>query len=282
VRRPAGWAAVGVLALLLSGCGTGAGSGAAAGAADAAGTSTGNGQVRVAAAADLQFALAEVVELVAQDHPHLEVEVTYGSSGQFVQQIVNGAPYDLYLSADQSYPEDLVARGMAPADDLFGYAVGRLVLWVPEGSPLDPSAGLAMLAQDRVRTVAVANPEHAPYGRAALAALQTAGVVEQVRPKLVLGENIAQAAEFVRSGNAQAGIVAMSLVLSDPLREEGEWVEVPLDSFPRLQQGGVVLGSAQDPQAARAVRDVLLGEQGRAVLARYGFVLDDDTAAWTG
>lgn len=230
--------------------------------------------VQVAAAADLQFALPEILELVAATHPEITVEVTYGSSGQFVQQIANGAPFDMYLSADLSYPRELVELGLAQQDDVFAYAVGRLVLWAPEGSPVDVSAGLSVLTDDAIRTVAVANPEHAPYGRAALAALESAGVAELVQPKLVLGENVAQAAEFVRSGNAQVGIVAMSLVLADPLRDQGQWVEVPLESFPRLEQGGVVLASAQDPDAARALRGVLLSDPGRDVLARYGFILD--------
>jgi molybdate transport system substrate-binding protein len=227
--------------------------------------------VRVAAASDLRFALDEVVRLVEEQHPRIDVDVAYGSSGTFLQQIVNGAPFDLYLSADVQYPRQLVDQGLADRADLFRYAMGRLVVWVPEGSPVDPAPGLSALVDERVRRVAVANPEHAPYGRAAVAALRSAGVDDVVTPKLVLGENVAQAAEFVQSGNADAGVVALSLVLSDPLREVGRWSEVPLDAFPRLEQGGVVLGRAAEPAAARAVRDVLLGPRGRAVLDRYGF-----------
>lgn len=229
--------------------------------------------VRVAAAADLKFALEEIADLVAAQHPTIRMDATLGSSGTFVQQIANGAPFDLYLSADLAYPRQLVGQGLAAADDVFRYAVGRLVLWVPEGSPVDPAPGLTVLTDPGVRTVAIANPEHAPYGRAAVAAMRSAGVDDDVAPKLVLGENVAQAAEFVRSGNAQAGVVAMSLVLADPLREEGRWVEVPLDSFPRLDQGGVVLAGSVDAEAARAVRDTLLNPEGTDVLRRYGFFL---------
>lgn len=230
--------------------------------------------VRVAAASDLKFALDELVDTtLAEQHPGIRVEATYGSSGVFVQQISNGAPFDLYLSADLSLAEGLVADGLAEQQDVFAYAVGRLVVWTPEGSAVDPSPGLPVLLDPAVRTVAIANPEHAPYGRAAVAALETAGLTEQVRPKLVLGENIAQAAEFVSSGGADAGVVAMSLVLSDPLREQGRWQEVPLEDYPRLDQGGVVLAGASDPDAARAVRDVLLGPEGTALLERYGFYL---------
>jgi molybdate transport system substrate-binding protein len=227
--------------------------------------------VRVAAAADLKFALEEVGDVLAAQRPDVELAVTYGSSGTFLQQIGNGAPFDLYLSADLAYPQQLVADGLADEADLFSYAVGRLVLWTLDDARVDLDAGLAALADPRVRQVAVANPEHAPYGRAAVAALATAGVVDAVRPKPVLGENVAQAAEFVQNGGADAGVVALSLVLSDPLRDVGRWVEVPLDAFPRLEQGGVVLAGDRDVDAARAVRDALLSAEGREVLARYGF-----------
>lgn len=248
--------------LLLAGCGGG----------PAAGERT---VVRVAAAADLTFALAELEEVLAEQHPEIELAVTYGSSGTFLQQIGNGAPFDLYLSADLAYPRRLVEEGLADADDVFPYAVGRLVLWSLDDTRFDVDTGLAGLADDRVRQVAVANPEHAPYGQAALAALASAGVADAVAPKLVLGENVAQAAEFVQNGGADAGVVALSLVLSDPLRDVGRWVEVPVDSFPRLEQGGVVLARAEDPAAARSVRDTLLSAQGRAVLERYGFALPE-------
>lgn len=231
--------------------------------------------VRVAAAADLAYALDEIADLAATEVPPITLQIAYGSSGMFVQQIVNGAPFDLYLSADVAYPHLLVDEGLATADDVFPYAVGRLVLWLPEGSPVDPSDGLQALLDPRVRKVAIANPEHAPYGRAAVAALRTAGVYDAVQDKLVLGENVAQAAEFVRAGSAQAGVVAMSLVRSDPLREVGLWVEVPPESFPRLDQGGVVLASAHDPDAARAARDVILGPAGTAILEAYGFILPE-------
>jgi molybdate transport system substrate-binding protein len=227
--------------------------------------------VRVAAAADLKFALDEVVEVVEAEHPGIGVAPVYGSSGTFLQQIENGAPFDLYLSADLSYPRALVESGKAVEEDLFRYAVGRLVLWVPDGSPVDPEDGLRVLADPSLRRVSIANPEHAPYGEAAVAAMRTEEVYDEVRPKLVLGENVAQAAEFVQSGNADAGIVALSLVLADPVRDLGRWHEIPLELYPRLDQGGVVLAGARDVDAARTVRDVLLGEAGVEILARYGF-----------
>ncbi len=245
-----------------------------AGAGCADGTS-GAGQqvptVRVAAAADLKFALDEVADALAAAHPPVRVETTYGSSGTFYQQIRNGAPFDVYLSADMSYPEGLVEAGLAPPDDLFDYAVGRLVVWAPDGSPADPSAGLAGLTDQAVARVAIANPEHAPYGQAAVAAMTSAGVYEAVRDKLVLGENVAQAGEFAASGNAPVAVIALSLVLSTPLEQTGDFTEVPLDSFPRLDQGGVVLAGAADREAAERLREFLISPDGAAILETYGF-----------
>jgi molybdate transport system substrate-binding protein len=238
-----------------------------------AGPGDGQATVRVAAAADLKFALDEVVELVESAHPGIVVDPVYGSSGTFLQQIENGAPFDLYLSADLSYPRALVESGKADEEDLFPYAVGRLVLWVPDRSPVDPEDGLGVLTDPRLRRVSIANPEHAPYGEAAVAAMTSEQVYDEVRPKLVLGENVAQAAEFVQSGNADAGIVALSLVLADPVREVGRWDVLPLQLYPRLDQGGVVLAGASDLDAARTVRDVLLSEAGAQILDRYGFSL---------
>lgn len=248
-------AAVAVLAAV--GCAPATGGGAAA-----------TRPVHVAAAADLKFALDEAVE-VFEAEQEVPVTVSYGSSGAFVQQIANGAPVDLYLSADVSYAYELVEAGHAEEDDVFAYAVGGLVVWAPEDSPADPGRGLAGLAEEEVRTVAVANPEHAPYGRAAVAALESAGVHEQVADKLVLGENIAQAAEFVQSGNADAGIVALSLALSPGMRDRGAYTEVPQHYFPRLDQGGAVLADA--PEAAHDLAAFLTSPAGQEILASYGF-----------
>jgi molybdate transport system substrate-binding protein len=253
--------------LLLSGaCATQPG-----GASQTAGVTQQPATVRVAAASDLRFAMAEIEELLAQSDAAMRVDVTYGSSGTFYQQLLNGAPFDLYLSADLSYPQDLVDTGLADDHDLFEYGVGRLVVWAPASSPVDPTVGLSALTSEEVRHVAIANPEHAPYGTAAVAAMKSAGVFEAVAGKLVLGENVSQAAEFVQSGAAEIGLIALSLALSPQMTDAGSWVEVPLDTYPLLRQGGVVLDSAQDPAAARTVRDVIVSEEGRAVLARYGF-----------
>ena len=228
-------------------------------------------EVRVAAAADLQFALDAVFEAASASTPGLRAVVTYGSSGSFYAQIENGAPFDLFLSADADYPRRLAARGLADGD-LFLYAVGRLALWVPSASRLDVRAlGVRALLDPSVRKVAIANPRHAPYGRAAVSAMKGLGVYGSVSGKLVLGENVAQAAQFVQGGAADAGIVALSLALSSRMRDAGRFVEIPLWSFPRMDQGGVVLRGARDLAAARALRDALLGPRGREILEKHGF-----------
>ena len=152
------------------------------------------------------------------------MEIAYGSSGNFFAQIGNRAPFDVFLSADVEYPRRLVSAGIGPANSVFTYAVGRLVVWVPAGSPLDPATALR---DPRVKHVAIANPQHAPYGRAAQAALRSLGLYQSVEPKLVLGENIAQTLQFVESGAADAGIVALSLALAPPVRARGRYWEIP-------------------------------------------------------
>lgn len=258
-------------ALVLAGCG---GGGAPVDAAPAAGgTAAAPAVVRIAAASDLKFALDEVAAAFEAANPNVDVQPTYGSSGQFRQQIPEGAPFDLYLSADIKLARELVDEGLAAPEDVFEYAVGRLVVWAPNDSAVDPTTGLQSLLDPAAARVSIANPKHAPYGRAAVAAMTSAGVYEQVQPRLVLGENIAQAAEFVASGNADVGVIALSLALAPQLSDAGRYTEVPLESFPRLDQGGVVLAAAQDIDAARAVRDYLIGAQGVDILKRFGFYL---------
>ena len=227
----------------------------------------------MAAAADLEFALEALFAATAGSMPGVRPSVTYGSSGSFFAQIENGAPYDLYLSADAEYPRRLAAKGLALGEP-FLYAVGRLALWVPASSRLDLGGlGLRALLDPSVRKVAIANPRHAPYGRAAEAAMRSLGVYGGVQGKLVLGENVAQAAQFVQSGAADAGVVALSLALAPRMRAAGRYVEVPLESYPRMDQGGIVLRGTRNAAAARALRDALVGPRGREVLREYGFSL---------
>lgn len=230
-------------------------------------------EVRVAAAADLKFALDAVFAASAVSARGIRPSVTYGSSGSFYAQLENGAPYDLFLSADAEYPRRLAARGLGDGEP-FLYALGRIALWVPASSKLDiEGLGLRTLVDPSVRKIAIANPRHAPYGRAAEAAMKARGVWEGVKGKLVLGENVAQAAQFVQSGVADAGVFALSLALAPRMRPAGRTVEIPLGSHSRLEQAGLVLKRARDPAAARALRDALLGAQGREALGKSGFFL---------
>lgn len=221
----------------------------------------------IAAAADLQFALEDVARGFRAAHPGLEVKIAYGSSGNFFAQIQNQAPFDLFLSADAGYPRKLVEQGTGVRDPVFIYAAGRLAVWVPARSSLDPKTALESPA---LRRLAIANPEHAPYGRAAVAALRSLGVYDRVRPKLAFGENIAQTLEFAQSGAADAGVVALSLALAPAVRGQGRYWEIPPEAYPRLEQGGVILKDSPD---ARAFRDWMTATTGARVLEQYGFSL---------
>ena len=228
--------------------------------------------VRVAAAANLKFALDEVAARLARRQPSIRVETTYGSSGSMHAQLRQRAPYDVYLAADVEYPRDLVSRGIGSDGDLFTYAVGRIVLWAPNRSTLAVERdGLSALVG--AARIAIANPRHAPYGRAAEAALRNAGVWSSVSRKLALGENVAQAAQFVQSGAADAGIIAKSLAVAPAMRAAGRFWEIPENAYPRLAQGGLVLPWAVWREGAVRFRDYLLSDEGRQLLASHGFGL---------
>lgn len=241
-----------------------------AGCGGATAANRGEPALRVAAAADLRYAMKDLVDAFEAAHPGADVEVSFGSSGTLFAQLESRAPFDLYLSADVSYPERLRDDGLVAPDGVFTYAIGRIVVWVRNDSPVDVAGlGMGALVLPSVRKVAIANPEHAPYGRAAVAAMRAAGVYEQVRARLVLGENVAQAAQFVQSGAADVGIVALSLALAPGAG--GRWWEIPAELHLPIRQGGAILRWAQDPAAARAFAALLGSPTGREILARYGF-----------
>jgi molybdate transport system substrate-binding protein len=233
-------------------------------------------EIRIAAAADLKFAMGELTESF-EKRTATKASVTYGSSGNFFSQLQNGAPFDLFFSADIDYPKKLEASGLAEPGTLHPYAVGRIVIWMPAESKVDlPKLGWNALLDASVQRIAIANPEHAPYGRAAVAAMQKAGVYEQLKSKLVYGENITQAAQFVQSGNAQAGIIAMSLAVSPGMKNGKSW-EIPADMHPAIEQGAIILKSARNKAAAQAFLDFVKSAEGIAVLAKYGFALPEHT-----
>lgn len=233
-------------------------------------------EVWVAAASDLNFALREIASEFERQTGH-QVKLSTGSSGNFYAQILNGAPFDLFLSADREYARQLDQAGRAEAGTLRPYATGRIVLWVRRGSPIDVAAlGMRAALHSSVRKIAIANPKHAPYGRASVAALRHFNLYERVKTRLVLGENAAQAAQFVQSGGAEIGILALSLALSPPMRQAGRYWEIPQDSYPRLEQGMVILKTARSrahSEAVRALYDWIQGDAGRRILNRHGFIL---------
>src|SRR6202022_39079 len=210
----------------------------------------------VAAASDLQTALPAIVSQFERDTGQ-HVRLTFGSSGNFYAEIGNGAPFDVFLSADIDYPRRLEASGQAERGSLYEYATGRLVLWTRNDSGIDGRRALTVLADGRVRRIAIANPEHAPYGRAAVAALRHERLYEQVQGKFVMGENISQAAQFAQSGSADVGVVALSLALSPTLKSSGTYVEIPESWYPPIEQAAVVLASSRQKPRARQFVDYL-------------------------
>ena len=229
-------------------------------------------RIAVAAASDLRFAMNELVEDFHQARPDVEVKVSYGSSGNFFAQLHNRAPFDIYFSADVSYPRRLQESGLIQEGSLFVYAVGHIVVWTLQSSGLDvENRGIQVLEDPGIRHIAIANPKHAPYGQAAEAALRSLGLYEKVQEKLVFGENVAQALQFVQSRAADAGIVALALAVAPEVRDTGKYCQVPLEAYPRMEQGGAILARAVNPGGAKEFRDFVLSPRGKDILRRYGF-----------
>lgn len=229
-------------------------------------------EITVAAAADLQFAMQDIAARF-QKESGKSVKVIYGSSGNFFQQIQNGAPFDVFFSANLDYAKKLDAAGLAEPGTLYEYSTGKIVLWVPNESKADLSRGLSVLLDPAIRKVAIANPEHAPYGQAAVAALRKENLHDQVSPKFVLGENISQAASFVASGAADAGIVALSLALSANMKDKGRYVEVPAADYAPIEQACVILKSSQNKEIARQFLSFMRIPAIAALLKTYGFTV---------
>jgi molybdate transport system substrate-binding protein len=235
-------------------------------------------QINVAAAADLSSALPEIVSQYKSQMGQ-EVKVSFGSSGNLTNQIKNGAPFDIFFSADEEYPRQLISDGLAEKDTLYRYALGRLVLWVPNEIRLDlDKLGPHALLDPSIKKIAIANPQHAPYGRAAEAALKYFALYDQISSKLVLGENVSQTAQFVESGNAQAGLIALSHALSPAMKGKGHYWTVPLDAYPALNQAVVVLSKSKQIDAAKKFLDFVRGPESSALLKSYGFSLPTESA----
>lgn len=227
-------------------------------------------KITIAAAADLKFAMDEIVTAFKLTHRADQVEVIYGSSGKFRTQIQQGAPYDLYFSADIGYAQHLVDAGFA-ASGVKPYALGRIVLW-SESLDADKMT-LGSLTDAGITRIAIANPKHAPYGKRAEEALRAANMWDKVEPKLVYGENIAHTAQIVQTGNAQVGIIALSLAVNPELAGKGGYWLIPDKLHEPLEQGFIITRRAEDNALAKKFADYMGGQEARAVMTRYGFVL---------
>jgi len=228
--------------------------------------------ITVAAASDLKFAFEEITSDFKKLHPEIQIQTTFGSSGNFFAQLSNKAPFDIFFSADIGYPEKLIEQGDGLKETLFSYAVGHLGIWVRNDSSLDlDKNGIAVLSDAKVKKIAIANPRFAPYGRAAEAALKHFEIYESIQDKIVLGENISQTAQFVESGAADVGVISASLATVSPLRDKGRFWQLPTDSYPKLVQGGVILSWVKDRKVCDQLRHFVTSEAGQAILRKYGF-----------
>lgn len=227
-------------------------------------------QVTVAAAADLNAALTELAASYEKSGGGA-VRLSFGSSGNLFHQIQNGAPFDVFFSADLDYPNRLIEAGLAEKSSFYRYAVGQLVLWVPASSPLDVEhRGMDSLLDPSVKKISLANPEHAPYGRAAVAALRHFGVYEKVSDRFVLGENVSQAAQFVESGNAQLGLISLTAASTEHFKEIGTYVLVPTTQYPEILQYAVIMKNSDRKADAHVFLDWLLSSPVQGSLSKLG------------
>ena len=228
-------------------------------------------KITVAAAADLKFALDEVVTVFKKSNPTEEVEVIYGSSGKAHTQIQQGAPYDLYFSADVAFPQELIKGGFAASTEVIPYALGRIVLW--SSSRDATKMTLASLTDPKITHVAIANPKHAPYGKRAEEALRASKLWEKIEPKLIYGENITQTAQFVQTGNAEVGILALSIAVAPELSSKGGFSLISDDLHEPLNQGFIILKRAENNKLAKQFANYMGSKDTRTIMTRYGFVL---------
>jgi molybdate transport system substrate-binding protein len=232
-------------------------------------------EIVVAAAADLSSVFPEVSARFEKETGR-KVKTSFGSSGQIMLQIENGAPIDVFFSADVQYPRRLETEGLTQPGTIYKYAIGKLVLYVPNNSPLNLSLGLRALLSPEAKRIAIANPQHAPYGRAAVEAFKKEGLYEELRSRFVMGENISQTAQYVQSGAADAGILALSLVVSPQMKSAGRYVEIPASDYAPLEQAAVVLKSSKDKVGAALFLNFIRRPEIVRLLAQYGFTMPGD------
>lgn len=233
-------------------------------------------EITVAAAADLQSAMQDVAARFERETGK-KVKVIFGSSGNFFQQIQNGSPFDMFFSANLDYPRKLEAAGLIENGSYYQYAKGKIVVWVPKDSKINLNSGLKALIDPNVKKIAIANPLHAPYGQAAVSAMQKEGIYDRAKDKFVLGENISQTASFIVSGSADIGVVALSLALSPNMKDKGRYKEIPAEEYPPIDQACVILRSSKNKEIAQQflpyVKSAAIGD----LLAGYGFDVSSRT-----
>ena len=227
-----------------------------------------SGTLKIAAAADLQPVLPALIDQF-EKQTHKKVDASYASSATLATQILNGGPFGLFLAADLSFPQKVIAAGLGDSPEPVPYARGTLVLWARNNSPIQPLS-MDSLRSPSLKTVAVANPEHAPYGRAAKAAIEKLGLTATLQSKLVVAENIAQTAQYADSGNAEVGFLSLTSALTPRLMSDGKYVALPEDSYPPLLQGAVVIKNAPGAEEAHQFLDFLLSPPIRKQLAERG------------
>jgi molybdate transport system substrate-binding protein len=234
------------------------------------------GEITVYAAADLVYAMEEIQKVYKQKYPNDKVKIIFGSSGKGYNQIVNGAPFDIVFSADMGYVEKLKQQGLT-LSDVKPYAIGRIVIWTRKDSGFDVSKGINIVLDPKIRKIAIANWEHAPYGVAAKECLEHYKLFDKVKNKLVLGENINQTAQFVETGAADIGFLALSIAKSDKLQKEGVYYLLPASCHNEIKQGYAILKHAninkETFETAKRFYDFIGTTEVRKILIKYGFVL---------
>ena len=239
-----------------------------------------NGELVIAAASDLNFAMPEIIKGFKDKNKGPDIKAIYGSSGNIAAQIANGAPFDIFFSASLNFIEQMEKDGLIIPDSKFMYAIGRIVIWVPIGSKIDISKlGIKSLLDPSIKNIAIANPQHAPYGKAAVEAMSRLGVYEAVKDKLIFGENISQTAQFIQSGAADIGIIALSVALSPRMKSAGTYWLIPEETYNRIEQWAVIIKRSGKVRWAEEFMNYFRGEDGRKILAGYCFILDSNKGA---
>ncbi|TVM03189.1 MAG: molybdate ABC transporter substrate-binding protein [Candidatus Brocadia sp. WS118] len=230
-------------------------------------------KILIAAAANLNPAMNDICKGFEKRYPTIDAEVSYGSSGNFFAQIKQGAPFDIFFSADTTYPARLEEEGLAVKGGSTTYAFGSIVLWIPKKSAFNPRKGLHLVLDPKVKKLAIANQRLAPYGMAAEEALRHYGLWDKVQDKLVFGENISQTAQFVQSGAADVGIIALSQAISPKMENDGDYWVIPAEAYNKLGQAYVVLQRGKDNPGVKKFLEYVHGRKGEKVFSKYGYLL---------